>query len=72
MEKPEVSEKERKSRGDLIDRGNDYDVRLSVRVHKRHLAILDGIGAAQNKRRNEVVREIIDAIGKRAADKGYI
>ena len=72
MEKPEVSEVERKTRGDMKEYGMDYDVRLSVRVHKRHLAILDGIGAAQNKNRGEVVREVIEAIGKRATERGII
>ena len=69
MEKPEISEKDRKASGDMKEYGMDYDQRLSVRVHRRHIATLDAIGARYNKNRGEVVREVIDLAGEKLGVK---
>lgn len=57
---------------DMREYGMDYDKRLSIRVHQRHINNVDALAAANNKTRAEFMRELIDSVTKRAKEKGVI
>ena len=61
-----------KNESDLRDYGMDYDQRLSLRVHKKHMAIVDACAAYEKKSRAIFVREMIDALGKQAVKRGIM
>lgn len=65
-----MSEKKEKAESDLRDYGMEYDQRLSLRVHKRQIRILDAAAAHDGKSRTNLVRDMINSLGKILDKKG--
>ena len=72
MERPERNEIDGPPKGDSTDYGLDFDKRLSVRIHQRHIDILDAVAREYNKNRGQVTREIIDVFGEKMRKAGVI
>ena len=65
-------EKKERAESDMREYGNDYDVRLSVRVHQKHLDRLDAIAGAYGKSRAVTTRDIIDSAYKSLEKQGRV
>ena len=49
-----------RAESDMREYGQDYDLRLSVRVHERHIERADIMAEAVGRSRAEFIRDLID------------